>query len=132
LPVPKQFPEAEDGSYPREEAITKEVLLARGVGEADIVFLPGRVCEHTGDEARSLGEFLDAHPGARVAVVTNSFHTKRAKWIFEKTIGDKVEGLLFFGAPTDGFDESNWWHYRRGVVMYSNEYMKLVLECFSR
>jgi hypothetical protein len=33
--------------------------------------------------------------------------------------------VRFVGAPVDGFDETNWWHFEAGVNCYLNEYLKL-------
>lgn len=128
LPMPKQFHNVEAGLYPREERITRQILLARGVSEKDILVLDDRVCEHTHHEAKTLLEFLEKHPNSKVAVVTNNFHTRRARLIITRELGDKVSQVIFIAAPTDGFDQSDWWHYERGVVTYSNEYVKLFLE----
>ena len=45
--------------------------------------------------------------------------------IFRKTFGERAASLRFVGAPLDGFDETNWWHFESGLRTYLNEYLKL-------
>ena len=103
----------------------RQVLLKRGVPAEAIVLLPGEV-NSTADEARALKRYLEEHAGRRVAVVTNDYHTRRARWIFRNEIGDRAADLAFFGAPTDDFDAHDWWRSETGFRCYSDEYVKLL------
>jgi uncharacterized SAM-binding protein YcdF (DUF218 family) len=100
------------------------VLLARGVSESAIIRLSGDVGS-TSDEARLLANFLSAHPEGTVTIVTTGMHTRRARWIFNRALGPQYSRIRFVGAPTDGFDETNWWRFERGWTDYATEYMKL-------
>jgi uncharacterized SAM-binding protein YcdF (DUF218 family) len=125
LPTVKPSPESADGLAPVDHDIMRQVLLKRGVPDDAIVLLPGEV-NSTADEARSLGRYLDEHPGRRVAVVTNDYHTRRARWIFRSELGDRGTDLPFFAAPTDNFDANDWWRSESGCMQYSDEYLKLL------
>ena len=100
-------------------------------GPDAIVLLPGEV-DSTADEARSLKRYLDVYPGRTVAVVTNDFHTRRARRIFRAELGDAAADLPFFAAPTDGFDAHDWWRSEAGCTTYADEYLKLLAHLVGR
>jgi uncharacterized SAM-binding protein YcdF (DUF218 family) len=112
------------GVMASELEITRRILLARGVAEQAIRVLPGEIAS-TADEARVLAEFLKENPGSRVAVVTNGFHTARARWIFRRAAGGGGE-LHFVGVPRDGVDERGWWRTPGGWIVYGSEYAKFL------
>jgi uncharacterized SAM-binding protein YcdF (DUF218 family) len=124
LPTVRPSSESADGLVPADHEIMRRVLLKRGVPAEAIVMLPGEV-NSTAEEARSLQQYLEEHPGRRVAVVTNDYHTRRARWIFRTEIGDRAADLPFFAAPTDDYDANDWWRSETGLKQYANEYVKL-------
>jgi len=113
-----------DGLLPPEHEIDRQVLLMRGV-PADRIILLDDEAGSTFDEAHALGRFLETRPDSSVVVVTTNFHTRRARWIIREVLGERSDGISFVAAPTDGFDESNWWHYEEGFQTYAMEYVKL-------
>jgi uncharacterized SAM-binding protein YcdF (DUF218 family) len=125
LPTVQPSPASADGLDPLHHEVMRQVLLKRGVPADAIVLLPGEV-NSTADEARSLGRYMDEHPGRRVAVVTNDFHTRRAQWIFRTELGDRAVNMPFFAAPTDYFDGDNWWRSEAGCATYTDEYLKML------
>jgi uncharacterized SAM-binding protein YcdF (DUF218 family) len=74
--------------------------------------------------------FLQAEPGTTVAVVTSDFHTRRARAIFRRVLGERMERVHFVAAPTDGFGASDWWECEEGTITYLNEYAKLAFYSF--
>jgi uncharacterized SAM-binding protein YcdF (DUF218 family) len=94
------------------------------VPEETIILLPGAAAS-TADEARALAEFLDAHPGGSVAVVTSAYHTRRARLIFGRALGERAGAVRFVGAPSDGFGATDWWRTEQGLSTYGTEYVKL-------
>jgi uncharacterized SAM-binding protein YcdF (DUF218 family) len=127
VPRVKPAPEVRDGLAPADHEVMRRVLRARGV-PAEAILLLGEECDSTADEARALGAFLAAEPPARVAVVTNGYHTRRARSIFRRALGESAAALVFVAAATDGFDETNWWRFESGVRTYANEYVKLAVQ----
>ena len=111
---------------PPEEEVIRRVLTARGVPERDILILDGQA-DSTEDEATALARFLDDHPGVSVTVVTTDYHTRRARWIFERRCGPRASALRFVSAPAHGFDASDWWRSEAGFTTYLNEYAKLAV-----
>jgi uncharacterized SAM-binding protein YcdF (DUF218 family) len=109
---------------PSERGLTERILLHEGVALAQIITLPHDVLT-TADEAEALAEFLEAHPAATVTVLTSRYHTRRAKLIFGRAVGERASQLSFLGTPSDYFDESNWWRTEEGTRAYVLEYAKL-------
>jgi uncharacterized SAM-binding protein YcdF (DUF218 family) len=125
LPCPTPSSEVEEGLEPREHEVMRQTLRARGVQDDSIVVLPGDVAS-TLDEARVLEKYLDNQPEASITIVTSNYHTRRARSIFRRILGEKAARLHFVGAPSDGYDESNWWQSEAGFADYVQEYCKLV------
>ena len=73
-----------------------------------------------------LARFLEEHPGSSVAVVTTTCHTRRARGIFRKVVGNRAARLIFVAAPTEGYDAHNWWQSKAGSQAYLTEYAKLL------
>jgi uncharacterized SAM-binding protein YcdF (DUF218 family) len=125
VPGVRLSPGQEEGLAPPESEVIRRVLRARGVLDGDVVTLPGEAAS-TRDEARALACFLDGDPGATVAVVTNGFHTRRARLLFRRELGERLSRVHFVAAPTDGFNTDDWWRHEEGLGCYLTEYVKLV------
>ncbi len=107
-----------------ELEITKKILESRGVPPDKVVILPGEITS-TADEARTLATFLADHPQATVTVVTNGFHTRRARLVFRKFLGEDAGRVAFVGVPRDGVDPECWWQTPAGCGVYVSETCKL-------
>jgi uncharacterized SAM-binding protein YcdF (DUF218 family) len=118
-----ELPETEDQATLHERDVMQKVLKKRGVPEDRINVLPGEVTS-TFDEARTLAAFLREHPESSVAIVTNGFHTRRARWIFRRQLPDAADRLHFLSVPRDGVDEATWWQTDAGLALYLGEYCK--------
>ncbi|OAI50956.1 hypothetical protein AYO44_05190 [Planctomycetaceae bacterium SCGC AG-212-F19] len=124
IPTVRKAIEAERGLMPDEHEIIRRVLLARGVKAEAIVLLAGEVAS-TFDEAHALQHFLADHGDASIAVVTNWYHTRRARLVFDRILGAQATRIHFVSAPTDDFDATNWWQSEQGINMCIHEYVKL-------
>ena len=118
-------PDVADAILPPEHEITRRVLALRGVRAEDVHVLKGHSTS-TMSDAQALVEYLDIASPASVVVVTSHYHTRRARWIFERALAGRKTDILFVSAPTDFFDASNWWHVKEGLTTYPSEYCKLV------
>jgi uncharacterized SAM-binding protein YcdF (DUF218 family) len=112
-----------------EHEITTAVLGKRGLRPEQIVVI-GRNHLTTYDEARSLDEFLGDHPKAKVLVVTSDFHTRRARWIFERVLGPRMADVTLVSAPTEAFYLRWWWRNDKGFTAILAENLKLVFYWF--
>jgi uncharacterized SAM-binding protein YcdF (DUF218 family) len=124
IPGESVSPAVTNGLIPPEHEIMRRVLIARGVRPESITILPGQA-SNTREEAAELAEFLRDHPDCTVAVITNGYHTRRARMHFVRALGDRIASVHFFAAPTDGYDATNWWHDDRGLIQFTNEFVKL-------
>lgn len=129
LPEVEVPPEAAQGLALPEREVARRILLASAVPPEAIVDVDGEVTS-TRDEARALGRFLDQHPEAEVAVVTNDYHTRRARMLFERQVPGHSRRLHFVAAPTRGFGPDNWWKLNNGVNTYVTEFAKLCRDAF--
>lgn len=110
-----------------EQQLLEGMLQALGVPNDRIERLPEE-CQSTEDEARALKRYLTEHPGTRVVVITNDYHTRRSRWLFDKTLGSEAETLQFAGAPTASASPNDWWKSLQGSYTYVLEMMKLARE----
>jgi uncharacterized SAM-binding protein YcdF (DUF218 family) len=117
------LPETIKLRLPPAHGVTRQVLLHRGIASKDITILPAHAAT-THDEAVALATFLRDRPAARVIVVTSDYHTRRSRWIFARTLGEKAERLTFVSAPADDFAPESWWRVEAGFVTIANEYLK--------
>jgi uncharacterized SAM-binding protein YcdF (DUF218 family) len=124
VPTVKLSTDAADGISVPEHQLIIDVLRSRGIPADAIIQLPGEV-SNTFDEANVLRTFLESRPPCSVAILTNTYHTRRASWTFRKVLGERFQQVRFVGAPTDGYDSSNWWRFESGFVDYTGEYLKL-------
>jgi uncharacterized SAM-binding protein YcdF (DUF218 family) len=124
-------PSAEDGDDLLfvEHEVTSAVLRKRGLRPEQIVVL-GHDHLTTYDEACSLGDFLREHPKAKVLVVTNDYHTRRARWIFARVLGPRMADVTFVAAPTEAFDLRWWWRNDKGFTMILAENLKFFFYWF--
>jgi uncharacterized SAM-binding protein YcdF (DUF218 family) len=116
--------EVRNGIIPAEHDLIRKALLSSGIDREAIIVLEGNI-DSTEREAAVLAQFLEEHPGARVAVVTSDFHTRRARLLFSRACQTRAKSLFVVGAPTDDYAASNWWQFANGFEAYVSEYLKL-------
>ncbi len=118
-----------DARYDSEWA--KYIATTYGVPAGDI-YTDEASLTSTYEEAKHLKAFLDAHPGEfnTIIVVTDAYHTRRARWAYEQVLGDEVTILM---APVP-FDQagytSSWWRFSASRQMVAQEYFKYVFYRF--
>jgi len=110
--------------YPSHHQQVRQVLLHCGVPDAAIHILDPEVVSTMG-EAQNLAAFLAEHPAATVTVVTNDFHSRRARWAIRQAAGHNARRVAYVTVPLDMCDGTNWWKSEEGVATYVVEYGKL-------
>jgi uncharacterized SAM-binding protein YcdF (DUF218 family) len=108
-----------------DDYVVRKVLLARGVSQEKIVLLEGANLS-TFDDARAVAKWLAGEHATSLAVVTNDFHTRRARWVFERVLAGSPVRLVMISAPSDDFRPQRWWHVASGLNAYTSEYVKLL------
>jgi len=124
--IPKLAPSPDvlaGNTIPTHQRI-RRVLLQRGIEESDLVVLDTQI-RTTFDEAEALRRFLESRPKAQVAIVTDDYHTRRTRWVFRHSLGDRAKDLYFVTGPVEGIRADNWWQTRKGAKAYISEYLKL-------
>jgi uncharacterized SAM-binding protein YcdF (DUF218 family) len=119
------------GLVPNDTDISVAVMEKQGVPAEKIIVLPfpGGVTS-TFDEAAAVRQYVQAHQTRRIILVTSAFHTRRARWIFEKALAGLPIALEMAAVPYSGFDQTNWWKNETGLIMLNNEYIKLFYYLF--
>lgn len=127
IPREEDSPASEIGLYPNGTDVSVDVLQQQGVPDESIIVIPveGGVTS-TRDEAKTLRQYINAHNVTEVILVTSAFHTRRARWIFNKELNGSGTTLRVSAAPHWEYDQTNWWQDERGLIAFANEYIKLV------
>ena len=101
----------------------RRVMLRQGVPLEKFITLPGAATT-TFDEAQALAAFLETHSDAKVLIVTNHYHTRRARWIFSRVLPSTVT-FSMVSVPADSFELREWWKTENGWITIASEYFKL-------
>ena len=117
-------PQHERTSVPPEHEINLRVLRACGVPPGAVLLLDGQACS-TYDEALAAADYLGRSGPQRLLVVTSGFHTRRARWIFQRVLAGKAAVVTLVAAPEDQLPADAWWHSATGFAVISGEYLKL-------
>jgi uncharacterized SAM-binding protein YcdF (DUF218 family) len=110
---------------PKVHETARSILTRCGIPESKIDFVDSR-CDNTFDEAHALKEFMNQHPGVTFSVVTNTYHTRRSRWVFRNVLGKEMSRVRFVSAKTDAFNATNWWKHEDGFVYYLAEFLKSI------
>ncbi len=101
--------------------------LAKTEGVApEAIFTDDSTVISTYQEAERVKAFIEAHPDQirSVIVVTDAYHTRRARWAYEKVLGDQVKVIM---APVP-FEQagysSRWWANATSRKLVLTEYLK--------
>jgi uncharacterized SAM-binding protein YcdF (DUF218 family) len=100
-------------------------LIEQGV-PADSIEVLASVVEGTIDEARLFANKAEAENLKSVLLVTSAYHTRRARWVFERVlIGRNIE--IGIGSPPPGIQTPPpfyWWLLPSGWSLVASEYIK--------
>lgn len=94
-------------------------LLEDGVPASAIVPFPNYGA-NTGEEALAVSQFLESHGWKRVIVVTSTYHTRRARYIYRHILPSGDE-LRVIAAPDSAYDPKNWWRSYDGADLFGHE-----------
>lgn len=126
IPENERMPDVDEGIVPPTDEIIRRVMRCRGVPQDKIIVLPGK-SGSTLDDIGMLRAFLEPREHARVAVVTSSYHTRRARWSVSHVLGPRARDVTFVSAPSPDFDMEQWWRTEAGLRRITSEYAKLFL-----
>jgi uncharacterized SAM-binding protein YcdF (DUF218 family) len=108
-----------------EKDETQNILLSNSVPESAIQAIGTNVAS-TYDESRAVRAW-DLRRGAKsILIVTDFFHTRRARWIFEKELKETGVQVHVQGVATLEYGIADWWKHEDGVIAFQNEIMKYI------
>lgn len=131
---PQQFFVATGGNLPLqiqaldtvmyEAELTKYFMARRGVASENIQTLTGSTS--TMEESNEILNYCKQYNLKEIAIISNTFHLRRVKWVFNSKFKKEGISVYFFGAPTSTFTADTWWKDEEGLITCNNEYMKLL------
>jgi uncharacterized SAM-binding protein YcdF (DUF218 family) len=102
--------------------LTRDYLVRQGIPADAVRVLPGEVGS-TYMEARQV---VDQHPARRIILVTTSFHTRRARWVFRRVLRGRGVDIRVAAATDPAFNEHNWYLTEDGLIHYGSETIKTI------
>ncbi len=118
--------------FPTNEQIAKRISQELNI-QAELEVVPSLKggATSTLDEAHDLLAFCSKEKIKHLIIVTDSFHTRRALYAFNKIFmgsGIKVEASA---ALNEIYNEENWWRSDKGIASYLLEPIKFVVYMLS-
>jgi hypothetical protein len=108
------------GIVPSFEQMVRRELTGRGVSNAAIVTLRGKVRDDW-ESARLLGSWLQQNPAAEVVMLCDRFHSGRVRYVLDSELGRPLAAQVrILAVANPDYDPACWWCSRQGVkdVMY--------------
>jgi uncharacterized SAM-binding protein YcdF (DUF218 family) len=116
------------GRYLRPYASIAELeerdLIARGVPATAVVRF-AHYGEDTRGEAAAIAQFIASKGWKRIIVVTSNYHTRRARYICERSFPQGTT-LHMVAARDADFDPDSWWDHGRGVKIFAHELVGMI------
>ena len=100
-------------------------LIERGVPKDRIIRFP-QDADDTREEAQALRALVVEKNWHSVIVVTSNYHTRRARYIFERVFPDSV-AVRVASARDGGFDPEHWWENRKSLKLFMGELVAMVV-----
>lgn len=108
--------------------LVEQILQSEGMSATPKFRLP-LANDSTVGEAEALHHYLHEHPNCTVAVVTNDYHTRRARMLFQRQLmKDEFARVSFVSCSSGNFRADNWWKNRSGRSTYLTEFGKLIVQ----
>jgi len=102
---------------------TRKLLVQLGVPEAAIQPLGTNVTS-TRDEAFAFRDWAQQHHAGSVLIPTDIFHTRRARWIFQKALKGTGVDVRMAAITLPRYSPTNWWQKEEGLIAFQNEVIK--------
>ena len=97
----------------------------QGVPEDRILVTPG-VAATTYEEALAVRELAQEQCFQSLILVTDPFHTRRAKWIFTDVLHEVDVSVIVYPAAGSWYQAESWWQTPDGLRETSMEYLKIL------
>jgi uncharacterized SAM-binding protein YcdF (DUF218 family) len=100
-------------------------LSERGVPK-DKIEAFAQDADNTREEAQALAQLAARKKWRNVIVVTSNYHTRRARYIFDRVFPSTVK-VRVASAPDEDFDPEQWWQHRKSIKQLTREMAGLVV-----
>jgi len=94
-------------------------LVERGVPREKILRFT-HDADGTREEAQAVGKLASERHWKSLVIVTSNYHTRRARYIFQKVLPAGIE-VSIAGARDGDFDQERWWEKRKSVKLFARE-----------
>lgn len=105
-----------------EAQLTDSALVRFGVPQERILLLQKGTS--TLQEASVIRDFCLKKGQLRASVLSDKFHTGRAKELIKPVLKKEGIALTMIGSPSSQYNEDRWWESENGLIMVNNEYAK--------
>jgi uncharacterized SAM-binding protein YcdF (DUF218 family) len=105
-----------------EAEITKDLLTRKGINKDAVVALTGSTS--TKEESEEILAYCKINALKKITVISSRLHMRRVRMVFEKAFQNQGIQIIYRGAPSQNYDENNWWKSEAGLIMVNNEYVK--------
>jgi uncharacterized SAM-binding protein YcdF (DUF218 family) len=105
-------------------------LIERGVPR-DKILRFSHDADSTQEEVVALAKFSVEHRFRSVIVVTSNYHTRRARYIFEKEFPKRI-AVSVASAHDGDFDPERWWEHRKSQELFMREWVGLLIAHWDR
>jgi uncharacterized SAM-binding protein YcdF (DUF218 family) len=102
---------------------TRRILLSSSVPAGAMLAIGTNVAS-TYDESLAVRSWGLSRSAKSIVIVTDVFHTRRARWVFEKQLRGTGLQVFIQGATTLDYGTTNWWQHEQGVIDFQNEVIK--------
>jgi uncharacterized SAM-binding protein YcdF (DUF218 family) len=104
--------------------LAQEYAVSKGVRPENVLPHESRATS-TYEETLELRAFLDGTPIRSVIIVSSPYHLRRARWIFNKMLGDRVT-FQFAPVPFEvGRHKRRWWTDEKTLKAVIIEYLTI-------
>ena len=81
---------------------------------------------NTYDESRAVCAWIEKSGAKSIIIVTDPFHTRRARWIFSKELRSTKTEIHAVAVNPVRYRTGDWWRHEEGVIDFENEAIKYI------
>jgi len=113
-----------DKNYSEAKVSKINIVRNNNVKKRDVDLL--EIGTSTKEESEAIAKYCAEKKLKRVILISDKFHTRRIRGIFEPLFDELETDLIIHGTSSTRYDEAEWWKKEEGLIMVNNEYVKLI------
>lgn len=125
----KLDPAEELGVNLPEAEQTRRILLSNNIPPSAMQAIGTNVAS-TYDESRAVRAWARQNGASSIVIVTDLFHTRRARWIFRRELRDTPVKIYIVPVKPVRYTINNWWQHEEGLIQFQNEAVKSIFYWF--